>query len=140
MAEIGIVLPMSALTLRNVLALCVMTTLSTVYYSTLASKVPQDWMLVVNFVLIPTMLGAVAYVIFSGKPSLRFALISLIPVLSIILVGGDPAKPGLELVLIGPLLILFWAGAGIAFGIKWFLMRMGGWGRRNETDGVGERH
>jgi hypothetical protein len=109
------------LVVRNVLALGAMTTLGAVYFTKFANTVPQEWMLVVNFVVVPAVLGALAYVVFAGEPFVRLALVSAIPVLLILLAGGDPAKPGLELILIGPLLVVFWLGAGIALALQWSL-------------------
>jgi hypothetical protein len=43
--------------------------------------------------------------------------------MSILLAGGDPAKPGVELVLVAPLLIVCWLGAGASFAIHWFFIR-----------------
>jgi len=120
---------MSKLAIRNALVLGVMTALGAIYFSQFASKVPQEWMLVVNFIVVPTILGALAYTIFAGEPFVRLVFVSAIPILLILLAGGDPAKPGLELVLIGPLLIAFWIGAGTSFALRWFL------GVRRRADG-----
>lgn len=112
---------MTKLIIRNALALGTMTALGAVYFAKFANTVPQESMLVVNFVVVPAVLGGLAYAMFKGERVVRLALVSAIPVLSILLAGGDPAKPGLELVLIGPLLVVFWIGAGIALALQWFL-------------------
>ena len=108
--------------IRNVLVLLVMTSIGAVYFARIASTVPQQLMLVVNFVVVPGALGAISYQAFAGQPFARLALVSAIPILSILLAGGDPAKPGLHLVLIGPLLIVFWIGAGASMGLRWLLV------------------
>ena len=112
---------MTKLIIRNALALGTMTALGAVYFAKFANTVPQEWMLVVNFVVVPAVLGGLAYALFKGERFVRLALVSAIPVLSILLTAGDPAKPGLELVLIGPLLVVFLVGAGIALALEWFL-------------------
>lgn len=104
--------------IRNVLVLAVMTAIGAVYFGRFASTVPKEWMLLLNFMVVPAALGAVSYQIFSGQPLVRLVLVSAIPILSILLAGGDPAKPGLELVLVGPLLIAYWTGAGAALAIR----------------------
>jgi hypothetical protein len=114
---------MTKIVIRNLVVLVVMAVVGGVYFSKYASAVPQEWILLVNFVLVPAVLGALAYVVFAGERFVRLALVSAIPVLSILLAGGDPAKPGLELVLIGPLLVVFWLGAGISLALQWFLSR-----------------
>ena len=78
-------------------------------------------MLVMNFLVVPALVGGVAYIAFAGDRLIRLALVSVIPILSVVLVGGDPAKPGLELVLIGQLLVVFWLGASVPLSLQWFL-------------------
>lgn len=106
---------------KNVLALALLVALCTVYFSKYANTVPQEWMLVVNFLVVPALVGGLAYIAFSGERLIRLALVSVIPILSVLLAGGDPAKPGLELVLIGPLLVVFWLGASVPLSLQWFL-------------------
>ena len=112
---------MNRAVLRNVLALGVLVTLCATYYVKYANTVPQDWMLVLNFLVVPALVGALAYIAFAGERMLRLALVSVIPILSVLLAGGDPAKPGVELVLIGPLLVVFWLGASVPLLLQWFL-------------------
>jgi len=109
------------LVIRNLLVLVVMGGLGGVYFSKYASTLPQEWILLTNFVLVPVGMGALTYFLFGGERFTRLALVGAIPVLSIVLAGGDPAKPGLELGLIGPLLIVSLVGAGIAAAFDWFL-------------------
>ena len=109
------------LVVRNSLVLVATAAVAGVYFSKYASTVPQEWILVVNFVLVPVVLGALTYFLFAGERFTRLALVGAIPVLSILLAGGDPAKPGLALGLIGPLLIVFLLGAGISVALQWFL-------------------
>ncbi len=106
---------------RNVLALGILVAICAIYFAKYANTVPKEWMLVMNFLVVPALLGGVAYIVFAGERLIRFALVSVIPILSILLAGGDQAKPGLELVLIGPLLTVFWLGASVPFSLQWFL-------------------
>jgi hypothetical protein len=117
--------------IQNALMLGVIVSLRAVYSAEFAHSVPQEWMLVVNFVVVPAILGALAYAVFTGKRSVRLALVSTIPVLWILFEGGDPAKPGLEIILIGPLVVIFLLGAGISLALQWFFC-----GRNSQVDTV----
>ncbi len=112
---------MMKLVIRNLLVLVAMGGLGGLYFSKYAGTLPQEWILVTNFVLVPAGVGALTYALFAGERFTRLALVCAIPVLSIVLAGGDPAKPGLELGLIAPLLIVSLAGAGISVAFEWFL-------------------
>ena len=59
--------------IRNVLVLLVMTSIGAVYFARIASTVPQQLMLVVNFVVVPGALGAISYQAFAGQPFARLA-------------------------------------------------------------------
>lgn len=107
--------------LRNGLVLGVMVAFWVIYFKKYATAIPQEWMLILNFLVLPALLGCVAYMMFTGERLIRLALVSAIPILTVLLVGGDPAKPGLELLLIGPLLAVFWFGASVPLVIQWFL-------------------
>ena len=114
---------MSASAVRNVIVLIAMSALGGYYFARIASAIPQEWILGVNFVLAPAVAGVSTYFLLSGKPLTRLALVSVIPVMSILLAGGDPAKPGLELLLVAPLLIVCWLGAGASFAVHWLFTR-----------------
>lgn len=123
LAGIWDALAMTRVATRNVFVLAVMVALGTLYFSRYASTISKEWILVVNFILAPAAVGLSTYFLFAGKPLTRVAFISAIPVLSILLTGGDPAKPGLEIGLIAPLLIACWLGAGVSFALQRFIAR-----------------
>lgn len=81
MAKIRLAIGMTALVIRNVVVLVVMATLGGVYFSKYASTVPQEWILVVNFILVPAVVGISTYFLFAGEPFTRVALVSAIPIL-----------------------------------------------------------
>lgn len=114
---------MTWLVARNVFVLVAVGVLGGVYFGKYASTLPQDWIIAINFALVPASVGIATYFLFAGKVLTRLALIGAIPVLSIVLAGGDPAKPGLELVLIAPLLVVSWIGAGIALALQRLVSR-----------------
>lgn len=111
------------LAIRNVLVLVVFVAAGGIYYGRFAGTISQEWILVVNFVLLPGMVGISTYFLFGGRPFTRVALVSAIPILSIALAGGDPAKPGMELGLMAPLLVICWVGAGISYALQRFTAR-----------------
>ena len=95
--------------------------LSLVYFSFIASHVPDKYSLQTNFILVPIVFGGAAYFILSVTLPTKLMLISLIPVSHILYFGGDPSKPGLENMLGAVEYVFLSAGIGVACLIRMYV-------------------
>lgn len=97
--------------IRNALAFILALAVYYVYLSRFSGSISLEHRLLVNFFLVPVSIGAVASLLMSGALINRVAVTALVPIVPIFLIGGDPAKSGMELVVIGPLIVMFAVGA-----------------------------
>jgi hypothetical protein len=82
--------------LRNAVALVGLLAVSTIYLWIGAPYLPDSYALIVNFVLVPGSIGSAAGYLFVGRLVAKLVLLVAIPVVHVLVFGGDPAKPGLE--------------------------------------------
>lgn len=110
---------------RNLVWVGVLAVLFFLYYSQLAGY----WLdkeeidpLIANFVIAPALFGLVAYVGLRGEIFERVLFLIVMPVVPCLILGqeGDPAKPGLQWVLIASMQAPYWVG-GAAGGLITFL-------------------
>ena len=84
------------------------------YVSTLFSKVGQNWFYLVNFILLPFVLGAIAYLFLRGEVWLKIVLVAFIPIFPIAYMGHFVETGGYNIMFLLPLVVTFAVGAGIA--------------------------
>ena len=93
---------------------------SYVYFTFLAAAIPQEQKVLVNIVLVPIGLGLMGGFSLRGAVYERILCVSIVPCVTVLLLESDPTKPGLELMLMGPLLIFYVMGVLVASGILAF--------------------
>ena len=101
--------------MTNAVISLVLLVISYYYFSDFSGQIPSEYKLMVNVVCVPVLLGVIAGLLFRGGLIERLIYVTPIPVITVILLGGDPAKPGLELILIGPLLLFFAIGTAVSY-------------------------
>ena len=70
----------------------------------------------------PAVLGVAAYLILRRSPGRVLWLVwlpFLVPIATIVVMEGDPAKPGLQWYFYPPLLLGIYLGEGVAWGVDW---------------------
>jgi hypothetical protein len=82
------------------------------------SVVPESYLLIVNFIVMPSLLGLLAGYLFVGRLPWRFALLTLVPIAHVLVFGQDPAKPGLENVLALVEVVPLWVGCLVAHMLR----------------------
>jgi len=82
--------------LRNTIVTIGLMALSTIYLWVVAAFVPDRYALIVNFIIVPGLIGALAAYLLSGTLMAKLLFSLAIPVIHVAVFGGDPAKPGLE--------------------------------------------
>jgi hypothetical protein len=82
--------------ITNTLWVFLLTGLSLESFLLFAKLVPGKYALVVNFLLMPFVFGIAASWILQGPLYLKCLLLLLIPIVHVLLLGGDLAKPGLD--------------------------------------------
>lgn len=97
--------------LLNILIWAVLSTGYYFYLSHYAARIPGDWAILINFILIPLISGALAQFLYRGTQAIRMAFTVMIPVIPAIVFGGDPKFPGLQVSLVGMLAFGFGVGA-----------------------------
>lgn len=92
------------------------------FYSHGVDAVPDKYVLQVNVILAPLIGGFLGGVTMKGNLLERVLFIVPIPIATVFFLGGDPAKSGMEWILVGPLLLLLLLGCVCGFGSS-FLVR-----------------
>lgn len=82
---------------------------------------PMHPSLVRDLLIVPVLFGATSYTVLKGDFFTRIAYVAAVPVIAILLLSGDPAKPTIHLMLIGPFLVMFCLGAGIVAAMGWLI-------------------
>src|SRR5467141_3724919 len=83
-----------------------------VYMHFIANALPESWGGEVNVIVVPFLLGAICAFAFVGHLLLRIALLVAATVLVLLIItgGGDPAKPGLHLWVVGAMVLIAFFG------------------------------
>ena len=95
-------------------------------YEFLASLLPDYLALLINVIAMPGIFGALAYVGLRGSPnSVLWLWLTplLVPLPLPLILGGDPAKPGLEWEVYYVLAIFFALGEIAACFVSWLINR-----------------
>lgn len=85
--------------LLNVGWVALLAIVTIIYYRHVAPIIPSRSALTVNFIIFPVAVGLLGYFLLSGSFVAKTVFICIIPVSHVIYFGGDPGKPGLEIVL-----------------------------------------
>jgi hypothetical protein len=109
--------------LRNAIGVVGLVAGSLLYFVLAAKYVPPEYALLVNFGIIPVVVGVCGYMVFRGPVYLRALLVSAVPVALVLYFGADPGKPGIEMTLFYVYLGTVLAGLGIGFIIEKVLRR-----------------
>lgn len=80
----------------NLASLLLLLALSMAYISFVADHVPSGSATVINLILVPIILGALSYFLIQGPFYVGVLILAVLPIVHVIYLGGDPAKPGLE--------------------------------------------
>jgi hypothetical protein len=94
--------------LRNGTVFIVLCIAYFIYMRFLANALPESWGGEMNVIVVPFLLGAICAFAFAGRLLLRVALLvgATGLVLLVITGGGDPAKPGLHLWVVGGMILI----------------------------------
>lgn len=94
--------------LRNAVVFVVVCVAYFTYMRFVANALPESWGGEVNVIVVPFLLGAVCAFALVGHLLLRMVLLvaAAVLVLLIITAGGDPAKPGLHLWVVGGMVLI----------------------------------
>jgi hypothetical protein len=114
---------------RAAIITVVLSGLHFLYFRYVASAVPDYMALVVNFVVLPLLIGVIAFRAFRKVPKSLLLLLlapALIPLPSVLYFGGDPAKPGLEWALYYVLVFFLALGEVAGCAAQWLLNRRKG--------------
>jgi len=84
-----------------------------------------NWAPTFNLIIVPFLLGLVAYYVFSGEHLNRIGYVFLIPAISLMpqLAESDPAKPGLQFFVYYGLIAGFGVGAFVGAGSRELILR-----------------
>lgn len=85
--------------------------ISFVYLLFAADHVPQKYALVVNIIIVPLVLGAIGAWVIAAPLYAKLFMLLIIPLAHVLYFGGDPAKPGLENVVVMAEAAALWIGA-----------------------------
>ena len=88
------------------------------YLVFVSDSVPIDARLTVNFAVVPLGIGLLMALAMTARLSRCVLFAALVPVLPVVLFGGDSAKPGMELMIIPPLAVMFAIGSAVGFFIR----------------------
>ena len=109
--------------IADLIVISVLGGLSLLYLTYAALSVPAEHALLVNFILIPMILGMVAYFLFARSVLRAIPWMLLIPVTHVLVLGGSPAIPGLHYWLAATELLFMYLGIVLS-AVVWRLMRM----------------
>jgi hypothetical protein len=70
--------------------------ISTAYLWLGTSLVPERYALMVNFLVLPAVLGMIAGYLMVGGLITKLVFLLVAPIVHVLVFGGDPAKPGIE--------------------------------------------
>jgi hypothetical protein len=59
--------------------------------------VPDSLALLLNIGLVPFLIGCAAQLLLKASLLVKLALVAMLPVVDVLVFGGDPAKPGVEI-------------------------------------------
>lgn len=93
------------------------------YISALFSKIGPNWFYLINFILLPIVLGVIAYLFLRGEVWLKIALVAFIPIFPIAYMGYFVETDGYNIMFLLPLVVTFSVGADIAAILNKLLAR-----------------
>lgn len=109
--------------LRNAVGVVGLVAGSLLYFVLAAKYVPPEYALLVNFGIIPVLVGVCGYMVLRGPVYLRALLVSIVPLALVLYFGADPGKPGVEMTLFYVYLGTVLTGLAIGFAIEKMLNR-----------------
>ncbi len=109
--------------IADLIIISVLTGLSVIYLTHLALSVPAEHALMVNFMLVPVLLGIAAYFLFARSVLRAFPWMVLVPVAHILFLSEMPAKSGLPYWLAAVEFLFICSGIVLASAV-WRLMRL----------------
>jgi hypothetical protein len=105
-------------TSQNLAVIAVVVVMSFVLLWSSFQWVPLEAMPIVNLVATPLLLGLAAGYLLTGHLLLKLALLVLVPLAHVLVMGGDPAKPGLENLVALIELLALWVGCLVGHIVK----------------------
>lgn len=98
--------------LRNLIVFVVLAAASSAYLWASPSLMPtaHAFTVIVNLIAVPFVLGLLAGYLLTGRLVFKLLGLLLIPIAHVLILGGDPAKPGLENVVALAELPSLWIG------------------------------
>lgn len=66
------------------------------HVSFVVPQVPDSLALPINIGLVPFLIGCAAHLLFRASLWIKLILVATLPVVHVLVFGGDPAKPGVE--------------------------------------------
>lgn len=109
--------------LRNFAALLALTFVSLEYLLLYAGLMPDRHALMVNIVLVPLLFGCAGFFLLKATLPVKLALMALLPVVHVIYLGGDDAKPGLKNMVAAVELVFISIGVVLGYLARRFLFR-----------------
>ena len=104
--------------IRNAIVLILALASYFLFLVLLSDSIPAEQRLWVNFFAVPLVLGSATSFSLSTPLLNSILLVALVPILPILFYGGDPAKPGMELLVLGPLAVMFAVGGAIGGALR----------------------
>lgn len=109
----------------NLIAFTVIAFLYFSYVEFVAMSVPIEYALEVNAFLVPFLFGILGASVLQQSFAWQFLMLTLLPVSTLIVLGGDSGKRGLEYVLTYAELFSLWLGIVSLHATRWILVRWG---------------
>lgn len=109
--------------MRNVLILILSAVAYHIYVVNIFFELPSQLGLVINFLIVPIIMGAISSWLFVSDIWIRIVLSAVIPVAPMAFAGSYVDTGGINIAYIGPLMVVFAVGAGITQLIFWLIVK-----------------